>query len=329
MIRFLQARLVRNRAPVSYVAALQRERGASNAANFAVKGLQHALGMSAEQARQCATAAAAAYRQLCVQGRQAGGPVPRAVLQTLHATLADGPALLALPFNMAGLRLLQQLTGSDLPLVIISNDAVGKVLAAIGAPEAGLSTIAARDVVKQVKSATPRVDGRHALYVSLPELHPHGGATCAWYRFNDMVYSASLLEPLLCCMGLSTLLTLAPCATVLSGDDLQLRALPPGGPGASKHIGPIGAWLVQHLQQAASAGPADSLAWQPLYHASAHSQQIERADKLKQLSAYLDAWHASGAGFDAQACLSAKARLKALAAAPWPAQLATPASMAA
>jgi hypothetical protein len=301
------AALLRRPPAASYAARLQHQRAEANTTRLAAKGLQHALALSNDEAMRIAGAALAAYRQLCAQS--SAGSAPPALLRTLSDRLAQHSCLLALPYSLPGLRLLRQLAASGLRTVVVTTPVVEQVLEEIGLPAGRLASVGTNHVVRMIKAGTPQP----TLYISFPELHAGSESTRTWVSFNGMRHGVSLLEPLLCCLGLEALYTLTPAEE----PELTILRLTPLKPrDASLTISSVTSWLTLHLQAAASALPAQTLSWSQLYRASAPYLQVERDDQLKQLNAYIDAWHRHGDGLDGGACAAARARLAAWAAQP-------------
>ncbi|MRW91728.1 hypothetical protein GJ699_17175 [Duganella sp. FT80W] len=296
--------------PGSYTERQQRQRVDANTTRLAVKGMQQILKLSQDDALSHANAAAAAYQQLCDQ-RPASGTVaaaPAPLLRDLEHGLTQHACLLALPFNIPALQLLRQLAASELRLTVIGNPMLDQVMAGLGLQH--VSTLTTGQAVRELKRGP---QPRHTLYISFPELHASSDGTRAWMHFNGTRYSRSVLEGLLCCLGLGTLYTL--------GTDNTLASLPltPQQPReAGRAIADITGWLATHLQQAAAARPDLSLAWAWLYRASDLYLAVERADQLKQLSAYVDAWQRAGLAPAVHA--AARAQLAAWSASPFPTQ---------
>lgn len=166
-----------------------------------------------------------------------------------------------------------------------------------------------RDVIKHVKAA--RTDGSApVLYISFPELHTRGNGTTASLNFLGKSCTFSLLEPLLYCFGLQTMLTLAPSPDRASSLQLQqFEGAETDGPNAGKALALCMGWLSGNLQNMAQTFPELTLSWQHLYRASGQYRALERNDKLKQLEAYFDAWRQAGPELDAQTYAFVKSRL--------------------
>ncbi|MBB3119445.1 hypothetical protein [Pseudoduganella violacea] len=286
----------------------QRETGMVKLAQM---GLRHFLGLQQEHAFSTAQAGMSSYKLLLQRGAlPADAPQLSAVAIEVTRLLQHGSCMLALPFNLSTLQWLRNIP-ADLARrsVLIENQAVVNTMSAMSSPIKALQTMPPRDVIKRVKAA--RTDGSApVLYISFPELHTRGNGTTASLNFLGKSCTFSLLEPLLYCFGLQTMLTLAPNPERASCLQLQqFEGAETDGPNAGKALALCMGWLSGHLQNMAQTFPELTLSWQHLYRASGQYRALERNDKLKQLEAYFDAWRQAGSELDAQTYAFVKSRL--------------------
>lgn len=278
---------------------------------YAQMGLRHFLGLSQEHASVTAQAGMSHYKRLLQRGVS---PVDMPQLPTIGSEvtrlLQHGSCMLTLPFNLSTLQFLRNLP-ADLARrsIVIESQAVANTINAMSSSNKVLQTMPPRDVIKRVKAA--RTDGSaHTLYISFPELHTRGNGTTASLNFLGKSCTFSLLEPLLYCFGLQTLLTLAPNPDRPSSLQLlQFEGAETDGPNAGKALALCMGWLSGNLQRMAQAFPELTLSWQHLYRASGQFRALERNDKLKQLEAYFDAWRQADPELDTQTYAFVKSRL--------------------
>lgn len=278
---------------------------------YAQMGLRHFLGLQQEQAFAMAQACLRGYKRLLQRGNMpADAPPLPPVASEVTRHLQHGSCLLALPFNLSALQLLLSLP-ADLArrTVVIESQTLVNALLVMNSQNKPLQTMPPRDVIKRVKAA--RTDGSApVLYISFPELHMRGNGTTASLNFLGKSCTFSLLEPLLYCFGLQTMLTLAPGSGRAASLKLrQFEGAETDGPNAGKALALCMGWISEHLQSMARAFPELTLSWPHLYRASGQFRALERNDKLKQLEAYFDAWRQSGPELDAQTYAFVKTRL--------------------
>ncbi|UMR33087.1 hypothetical protein MJ904_13520 [Massilia sp. MB5] len=287
---------------------IQRE---TSMVKYAQMGLRHFLSLPQEHAFATAQAGLYSYRRLLQRGTlPVDTPQLPPVVSEVTQRLQHGSCMLALPFNLSTLQLLRTLP-ADLARrsIVIESQAVVNAITAMSSPNKALQTMPPRDVIKRVKAA--RTDGSApVLYISFPELHTRGNGTTASLNFLGKSCTFSLLEPLLYCFGLQTMLTLAPSPDRASTLQLlQFEGAETDGPNAGKALALCMGWLSGNLQNMAQAFPELTLSWQHLYRASGQFRALERNDKLKQLEAYFDAWRQAGPELDAQTYAFVKSRL--------------------
>ncbi|AKU22158.1 hypothetical protein [Massilia sp. NR 4-1] len=278
---------------------------------YAQMGLRHFLGLPQEQAFNMAQAGLGGYKRLLQRGTlPADAPQLPPVATEVARLLQHGSCMLALPFNLSTLQLLLELPASLAQrTVIIESPTIINALRLLGSQNKAPSMMPPRDVIKRVKAA--RTDGSApVLYISFPELHVRGNGTTASLNFLGKSCTFSLLEPLLYCFGLQTMLTLAPNPSRKTSLQLQrFEGAETDGPNAGKALALCMGWMSGHLQDMARTFPELTLAWPHLYRASGQFRALERNDKLKQLEAYFDAWRQAGPELDAQSYAFIKSRL--------------------
>jgi hypothetical protein len=297
----------RQSAPVVNQRAEQRMLDSTTA------GCAYFLGETEAMAATMAADAIAQRRRLqveapCRDAVRLAGQAQAAIV----AAHANGPCLLALPCHVVALKMLQ-LIARDLgvQLVLVDSPAARSLLDEL-IPGHAIARCATHELIKRVKIASP--DDAQVVYVSFPELHALTAGTTASTVFLGKSCRVSVLEPLLCLSGINTLLTVA-AVNDASTAHLTIACWNAAAFRAEQHPRPLGftlGWLWSHLQGVASAAPARMLSWHALYRASAHCQQIERDNQIKQLEAYFDAWKRSPAGLDVDIEQLAAARLAAM-----------------
>lgn len=276
-------------------------------AEQAAAGIAHYLGLSDQQAALLARDACA--RRLA---RRSGAQLqPARALEALRQALESGSCLLALPFSGSGLDLLHALAAdASLPLLLVESPAIAGLEADLGPTANGLPRCHASDAIKHVKGPGKE---RSLVYISFPELHALGAGTTTVASLLGKPCRWSVLEPLLCMVGLGRLLTLDAAAPASDADPALVGCdIPASALLRTEQVATLLRWLLGHLEMSASLAPADTFSWHPLYRASMHCYQIERDNGIKQLDAYLKAWRASPAGLPEPAYRLAMTRIAAL-----------------
>ncbi len=288
--------------------ALRQQQLEANQLSHAEKGVQHFLGLQSGAAFDVAAQAQAAYRAFLAEPTHGDDALFLAVV----AALKQHSCLLALPLQIQALQLLLQLAQRcQRHIVVIDTPLVREIIRELDLQESCLQLKPAKEVIKQVKALKATPSPEKTLYVSFPESHPFSAGTSMTLEMSGKPYGFSMLEPLLCCSGLPLLLSLRISATASAPQvglvSLAIDNLTTQSSGAA--LQSCALWLAEQLQSCAQALPNQSLAWQPLFRASAHFRSIERSDKLRQLEAYLDTWKNSGAGLDLATHQLLKSRL--------------------
>lgn len=227
--------------------------------------------------------------------------------QGLHAALASGPCLLALPFSVTGICLLRSLSADPaLHLVLVQSPLLRTLGDEIPLARRPMPVCSTQNAVAQVKMDAAR--RTRTVYVSFPELQPLGHGTTASIAFLGKPCRFSMLDPLLGISGVAAVLT-----PTFDGAALLAWNRPPsreGAQGAAMHA--CLHWLIEHLQTSAAAAPDLTLSWPHLYRASLHFYRIERANQLKQLEAWTAAWARSSPGQANRLAQFAQSRVAAL-----------------
>lgn len=263
---------------------------------------------------------------LCRRPLHRHGLVPRSELarvplaqarQSLLEALERGACLLALPFSLAGLGILEALAvDSRLPLILIDSPAVSARRVQFHASVNRLPRCQTRDAIKHVKDGAGQ--GEAVIYVTFPELHALTPGTTAQASFLGKACRFSILDPLLCMVGVNTLLTIGYSAAVpgaraalVNCDTVAVRSTE-----SAQAMSVLLRWLLGHLETAASSAPDGTLSWPYLYRASMHCYQIQRDNRIKQLDAYFQAWRRSSTGMPDSTYQAAMAQLAALRRSP-------------
>ncbi len=289
--------------------ALRQQQLLANQLTHAEKGVQHFLGLPSDAAFDIAAQAQAAYSAM----RTEVASLDDELLQGVVAALKQSSCLLALPLQITALRLLVQLAQrSQRHIVVVETPLVRDILRELNLLDSCLQLKPAKDVIKQVKAQKDAPAHENTLYLSFPESHPFSASTSTTLEMQGKAYGFSMLEPLLCCSGLPQVLSLRSVKTDAEEVKLRLVCLAMESvakPNSNASLQACALWLAEQLQSCARDLPAQSLAWQPLFRASAHFRAIERSDKLRQLEAYLDTWKNSGTGLDLNTHQLLKSRL--------------------
>lgn len=281
----------------------------------AAAGMAYYLGLSDENATLRAQAAWERRQRRRCGHPLSDGPVvqPEQAQKCLHQALKKGSCLLTLPFSGAALELLYELaTEGGLPLILVECPALSALAAELGATICDLPRCHTKDVIKHVKIQVRQPQA--VVYVSFPELSTLTTGTTANAAFLGKPCRFSLLEPLLCRYGLTSILTIGyfPSTTGAGPELVSCEASFIGHDDHAHAMTTLLRWLVQHLQASASVAPDDTLSWHHLYRASVHCHQIERHNRIEQLDAYFNAWRHSPDGMPDTIDSIATARLAAL-----------------